>query len=564
MSHPAVTPAQRVLLDEEQVRRTLSRIAHEIIERNDDLDDGRARRDPHARRAARAAPAPARRGALGRRARARPARHHLPPRRRPRPRRAARRAAPQPRRARHEARLRARGPHRDPRRRRPLHGPHDPRRDRRAVRVRPARRACSSPCSPTAATASCRSAPTTSARTCRRRAASASRSSCSRSTRSTASCSSPSARRRAMMTDLRVVGGDLVPPRDRAPAPALDRRPRPRRRRAPARDRALVRAVAGARDEEAADAARPARRQRLLRVVDAHVVVVRARGEAPLGRHADAEVVRLVGRQGRVAEGHGADAVGVRPGRDRPPPSRGRRARSSSRATTDAHVVNAGDGKHQHPTQALLDLYTMREAFGRLEGLHVAIVGDVLHSRVARSLVQALQLVGAERCSSARRRWCPRARAGRRTTSTRSPTPTSSTSCACSASGCSPGANFVPSLREYTRALGHHARARCAPGQRVMHPGPMNRGVEIDPRVADSRRGARRRPGAGRARRAHGGALRPAHDRARSRSRPRWGSRDARRAPDAAPTTSSIRGARVLDPGRGRRRDRSTCASTTA
>src|SRR5216117_3971060 len=63
---------------------------------------------------------------------------------------------------------------------------------------------------------------------------------------------------------------------------------------------------------------------------------------------------------------------------------------------TDAHVVNAGDGKHQHPTQALLDLYTMREAFGRLEGLHVAIVGDVLHSRVARSLIQALRLVGAD------------------------------------------------------------------------------------------------------------------------------------------------------------------------
>ena len=63
---------------------------------------------------------------------------------------------------------------------------------------------------------------------------------------------------------------------------------------------------------------------------------------------------------------------------------------------TDAHVVNAGDGKHQHPTQALLDLYTMREAFGRLDGLRVAIVGDVLHSRVARSLVQALGLVRGE------------------------------------------------------------------------------------------------------------------------------------------------------------------------
>src|SRR2546425_1115041 len=54
------------------------------------------------------------------------------------------------------------------------------------------------------------------------------------------------------------------------------------------------------------------------------------------------------------------------------------------------------DGKHQHPTQALLDLYTMREAFGRLDGLQVAIVGDSAHSRVARSLVQALRLVGAD------------------------------------------------------------------------------------------------------------------------------------------------------------------------
>src|SRR6185436_15387990 len=63
---------------------------------------------------------------------------------------------------------------------------------------------------------------------------------------------------------------------------------------------------------------------------------------------------------------------------------------------TEAHVVNAGDGKHQHPTQALLDLFTMRRALGRLDGLRVAIVGDVLHSRVARSLVQALALVGAE------------------------------------------------------------------------------------------------------------------------------------------------------------------------
>src|SRR5881398_1440013 len=62
---------------------------------------------------------------------------------------------------------------------------------------------------------------------------------------------------------------------------------------------------------------------------------------------------------------------------------------------TDAHIVNAGDGKHQHPTQALLDLYTITEELGRIDGLHVAIVGDVLHSRVARSNIQALALMGA-------------------------------------------------------------------------------------------------------------------------------------------------------------------------
>src|SRR6187551_1926835 len=62
---------------------------------------------------------------------------------------------------------------------------------------------------------------------------------------------------------------------------------------------------------------------------------------------------------------------------------------------TGAHVVNAGDGKHQHPTQALLDLYTIEQNVGPIEGLHVAIVGDVLHSRVARSNIQALTLMGA-------------------------------------------------------------------------------------------------------------------------------------------------------------------------
>ncbi len=81
---------------------------------------------------------------------------------------------------------------------------------------------------------------------------------------------------------------------------------------------------------------------------------------------------------------------------------------SSTRCRDDRHARRQrGDGKHQHPTQALLDLYTMQEAFGRLEGLHVAIVGDVLHSRVARWLVQAFALVGIRTTlMSARRRCC--------------------------------------------------------------------------------------------------------------------------------------------------------------
>jgi aspartate carbamoyltransferase catalytic subunit len=154
-------------------------------------------------------------------------------------------------------------------------------------------------------------------------------------------------------------------------------------------------------------------------------------------------------------------------------------------SATDARVVNAGDGKHQHPTQALLDLYTMREELGRLEGLHVAIVGDVLHSRVARSLVQALRLVGAEAMLVG-------------------PPPLLVPELAPSTHDIGAiadadvvyvlrmqrermleGANFVPSLREYTARWGITPE-RLRPGQRVMHPGPMNRGVEIDARVADS------------------------------------------------------------------------------
>jgi aspartate carbamoyltransferase catalytic subunit len=155
-------------------------------------------------------------------------------------------------------------------------------------------------------------------------------------------------------------------------------------------------------------------------------------------------------------------------------------------AHTDAHVVNAGDGKHQHPTQALLDLHTMQEALGRLEGLHVAIVGDALHSRVARSLVQALRLVGASVVLVGPPALLPQGLAEA----------THDIGAIADADvvyvlrmqheRMLEGANFVPSLREYTARWGI-TPDRLRPGQHVMHPGPLNRGVEIDPRVADDR-----------------------------------------------------------------------------
>jgi aspartate carbamoyltransferase catalytic subunit len=156
---------------------------------------------------------------------------------------------------------------------------------------------------------------------------------------------------------------------------------------------------------------------------------------------------------------------------------------------TKAHVVNAGDGKHQHPTQALLDLYTLQEEFGRLEGLHVAIVGDVLHSRVARSLIQALALVEAHVTLVAPPPLLPR---GIEAMGCDTTTEIDAIGAAdviyvlrMQRERMQEGANYVPSLREYTNRWGV-TPDRVRPGQKIMHPGPMNRGVEIDPLVADA------------------------------------------------------------------------------
>ncbi len=156
-------------------------------------------------------------------------------------------------------------------------------------------------------------------------------------------------------------------------------------------------------------------------------------------------------------------------------------------------VVNAGDGSHEHPTQALLDAFTMRRRLGRLDGLRVAIVGDVLHSRVARSNVLLLSTLGAE------------------VTLVGPPTllPVAVGAWPCSVSydldATLPKSDVVmmlrvqqermtaayfPSVREYSRRYGlDAARMGMLPGHAlVMHPGPMNRGVEIAAEVADSAR----------------------------------------------------------------------------
>jgi aspartate carbamoyltransferase catalytic subunit len=158
-----------------------------------------------------------------------------------------------------------------------------------------------------------------------------------------------------------------------------------------------------------------------------------------------------------------------------------------------SNVINAGDGQHEHPTQALLDMLTIRDRFGSLEGRKVCIVGDILHSRVARSNIWALLTCGAEVAVCGPKsliphgiedlgvsvlsrvedaiEWCDvlyvlRLQLERMES------------------------GFVPSLREYNRVFGvkRSRLERAADDMIVLHPGPMNRGVEIDSDVADGPR----------------------------------------------------------------------------
>jgi aspartate carbamoyltransferase catalytic subunit len=157
-------------------------------------------------------------------------------------------------------------------------------------------------------------------------------------------------------------------------------------------------------------------------------------------------------------------------------------------------VVNAGDGCHEHPTQGLLDMFTIREVFGRLDGLTVAIIGDIRHSRVARSNAWGLRKLGArvilagpptlvppaigaalgvdvshdinEVIEQADVLNCLRIQFERK------------------------AARFFPGTREYAAIFGLNAERmkRCKPKAIIMHPGPINRGIELTPELADGER----------------------------------------------------------------------------
>lgn len=187
----------------------------------------------------------------------------------------------------------------------------------------------------------------------------------------------------------------------------------------------------------------------------------------------------------RVIEAMGVDAIVVRHR------SSGAAARVAS--WVDVPVINAGDGWHEHPTQALLDCYTIRQHLGTLKGRHIVIVGDIKHSRVARSNVLAFSALGARVTLVAPATLLPASLDGW-------PVEVADTVDVAMADADvvyllrmqheRMDESLIPSLREYTAFWGLTvARADRLPAATlVMHPGPVNRGIEIAPQVADSSR----------------------------------------------------------------------------
>ena len=159
----------------------------------------------------------------------------------------------------------------------------------------------------------------------------------------------------------------------------------------------------------------------------------------------------------------------------------------------EASVVNGGDGAHEHPTQALLDTFTIREKKGRIAGLHVAIIGDILFSRVARSNIHALLKLGARVTLVGPSTLVPREFERLGVTVTHdldAVLPEVDVVNLLRIQHERQRKEYFPSLGEYTALFGlTKARAeRLKPDALIMHPGPINRGVEIDSEIADSGR----------------------------------------------------------------------------
>ena len=159
----------------------------------------------------------------------------------------------------------------------------------------------------------------------------------------------------------------------------------------------------------------------------------------------------------------------------------------------EASIINAGDGAHEHPTQALLDTFTIREKLGRIAGIHVAIIGDILFSRVARSNIHALLTLGARVTLVGPSTLVPRAFEKMGVTVTHDLDSVLATADVVNLLRIQherQRQEYFPNLGEYTALFGlTKARAeRLKPGALIMHPGPVNRGVEIDSDLADSAR----------------------------------------------------------------------------
>jgi aspartate carbamoyltransferase catalytic subunit len=153
-------------------------------------------------------------------------------------------------------------------------------------------------------------------------------------------------------------------------------------------------------------------------------------------------------------------------------------------------IVNAGDGFHEHPTQALLDLYTLQEALGDLNGKRVVILGDIAHSRVARSNITALQKVGAHVSLCGPPTFLPPAFKKMDIEYSYRPEELLEKADAVMALRVQLERQNhlqLPTLGEYRRFWGLTVEraARMKPGAVILHPGPINRGIEIDPEVAD-------------------------------------------------------------------------------